>query len=786
METQSPQQQADARLAGMTSAQLEAIRHVDGPLLILAGPGSGKTRVVTHRIAHLLSVGVGPEQILALTFTNKAADEMRQRLAQLAPDAPLWIGTFHRFCAQLLRRSASLIGLSPNFSIYDVEDARRLMADAVAEARADLSHVKLDQIGREISHAKNELISAENYQPRPGRVLGGIVQRVYPIYSRLLLQANAVDFDDLLLHVASLLRENPELRAMLDEQYRYILVDEYQDTNFAQYAIVRAMSRDYPNLAVTGDPDQSIYGWRGASVENILDFERDFPAVHVVRLEQNYRSTQRILRVADQLISCNTQRKHKSLLTDNPEGAAVRLVVYPTSQDEAAHVAARIADDLRHGRRRPRDFAIFYRVNALSRAFEHALREAHVPLQIVRGVEFYQRREVKDLLAYLHLINNPSSDVALLRIINVPLRKIGKTTVARLAAFARQQRWPLLEAARHAADIETLSKAARNALAAFVALQDQLGRLVDQPVEAILGYVLEQTGYEQWLAETEKDTDRLSNVKELLSACREFDATHPEDHRLETYLEQCALVNDSDDLDIESDRVSLMTLHAAKGLEFPVVYIAGVEQGLIPHERNKDDPRRIEEERRLLFVGITRAEEELQLSTARYRLFQGVRRMTVPSPFLVELPRDDMEIVEPIPMGFRSDRSHALGDAYDTEFYPDDPPADELEFAEESTNRETDLTRPAAAKPPARELPPAARVLTAAALMGAAAEPRPRTPVDVFAQGMIVSHPERGTGKIIALSGEGTKRAATVQFFHEQRPCKFMLAFSDLRPVAPG
>ncbi|MGH7193433.1 MAG: ATP-dependent helicase, partial [Candidatus Saccharimonadales bacterium] len=350
----------------LTSAQRDAVEHIDGPLLILAGPGSGKTRVVTHRIAHLLHHGIPPRQILALTFTNKAAEEMKSRLAPLAPGEAVWMGTFHRFCARLLRQYAPLVGLGENYTIYDADDSAAMLRRACQEADLGVIHFTPQQIGSAISWAKNNLILPEQYQPRVGQPLGAVAARVYPIYQRRLSQANAADFDDLLLHVATLLRHNDELRATLDERYRYILVDEYQDTNLAQYAIVRALSNTYPNLAVTGDPDQSIYGWRGANIKNILEFEHDYPNVRIVRLEQNYRSTRRILRVADELISHNVRRKHKELFTENDEGLPVRLVRYGTQRDEARHIAQRIAEAVRGGLRRPRDFAVFYRTNALS------------------------------------------------------------------------------------------------------------------------------------------------------------------------------------------------------------------------------------------------------------------------------------------------------------------------------------------------------------------------------------------------------------------------------------
>ena len=511
--------------ANLTSAQAEAVNHIDGPLLILAGPGSGKTRVVTHRVANLLAHQISPRQILALTFTNKAADEMQARLQVLAPDQRVWMGTFHRFCARLLRQYAAYVGLSENYTIYDTQDSLRALKQAIERSDLELTHFTPQRIAQQISWTKNNLVTAGNYTPSTASPIGQVLARAYPAYQQVLTECNAVDFDDLLLHVATLLREHPEVRATLDERYRYILVDEYQDTNLAQYAIVRGMSIDHPNLAVTGDPDQSIYGWRGANLNNILEFERDYPDVKVVRLEQNYRSTQRILRVADDLISHNKRRKRKTLFTENDEGRPVKLVSYPTQKDEAEVIADRIAADLNSGRRRARDFAIFYRVNALSRTFEFALRDRGIPYQIIRGLEFFQRKEIKDVLAYLHLINNPRDDVAFDRIINTPPRGIGRTTLQRLAQHATRYRLSMVDAAREAGLIESLNKRAAVAVAKFVSMYDKLCESATEPVEAVLGHVLTESGYRQMLIESdaEEDDERLANIEELLTFAREFD-----------------------------------------------------------------------------------------------------------------------------------------------------------------------------------------------------------------------------------------------------------------------
>ncbi len=768
-------------LRPLTATQQEAVRHVDGPLMILAGPGSGKTRVVTHRIAYLLAEGIPARQILALTFTNKAADEMRLRLDRLAPRQPVWMGTFHRFCARLLRQHAALVGLSENFSIYDMKDSEKLLSEALGEASVALSHVTPGQIAHEISWAKSQLITHDKYVARPGRSLGVIVQEAYPVYQRRLLGANAVDFDDLLLHVASMLRENPELRRTLDERYRYILVDEYQDTNFAQYAIVRALSQDHPNLAVTGDPDQSIYGWRGADLNNILDFEQDFPEVAVVRLEQNYRSTRCILRVADQLISNNVRRKHKELFTENPEGKPVRLIVYPTSRDEADNIASQIAEEIYHGRRRPRDFAIFYRVNSLSRALENSLRSSAVPYQIIKGLEFYQRKEIKDVIAYLHLVNNPKHDIAFLRVINTPPRRIGKTTVTKLSQHARRYGMSLLEAARESGLIEAINKRAAASIAAFVALHDRLSLLAHRPLQEMVSYVLSEAGYNEWLSTSgnEDDIERLANVQELLTDAREFDEQHPGESQLEEFLERVSLVSDTDDLEAESDKVSLMTLHAAKGLEFPVVFLTAVEEGMLPHERSRDDSEQLEEERRLLFVGITRAEEELQLSYSAYRFLHGGQRMSIPSSFLMELPRHEMEVHEP-----RTYREQDSDDDFDDDDYTLDEDAnfdeyDQREHHDEEVHVEPEYVEQRIAVTSGS----AARVVTAADLLDKSSRPLAKASPEQFELGMLVSHPEHGIGKVLALGGSGTKRSASVQFFDSARERRFILVHSQLQPV---
>ena len=747
----------------LTPAQRSAVEHIDGPLLILAGPGSGKTRVVTHRIAHLVDQGVPSRQIVALTFTNKSAEEMRQRVETLVTRAgDLNLSTFHRFCSRLLRRYASHVGLAEHFTIYDTDDSLRALRHALEKTGISSTTFSPRQIAAEISRAKNSLVEAQQYEPPNGLPLGTVVAEIYPLYQQQLLTASAVDFDDLLLHVAVLLRENPEIRESLDEQYRYLLIDEYQDTNFAQYAILRALSQNYPNLAATGDPDQSIFGWRGANIGNILKFEQDFPDVRVVRLEQNYRSTKSILRAADGLIIHNVNRKHKQLFTDNPEGDPVELRCYSDQREEADTIAGRIARELSAGRRRAQDFAIFYRINALSRTLELALREHGIPYQLVKGLEFFKRKEIKDIIAYLQLICNPRDDVAFLRTVNTPRRGIGKKTVRSLSQHTVGHRMPLLESARQAGLIDGIAKRTATRVAKFVALYDQLSEKSAAPIEELVGLVMSMSGYHESLAnsDNEEDLERLANIEELLTLAREFDGQHPEAGGLEIFLEEIALVGDADDWEAETDRVTLMTLHTAKGLEFPVVFLIAAEEGLLPHERSREDPDELEEERRLLFVGITRAQEELKISLTRRRDFRGQRRLTIPSQFLMELPRAEMNVIES--EGLESDLD---GDSHNAPVDPISvPPAHDGSIAS------------------ADALPPLTTAAEISCPTAAATDPLPTIHPESFQVGMRVMHPKYGLGKVAALSGPRNRRTATINFATSGQR-KFRLQESPLRPV---
>jgi DNA helicase-2/ATP-dependent DNA helicase PcrA len=682
----------------------------------------------------------------------------------------------------MLRRYAEYVGLQPNFTIYDTSDSRQTIKRIIETKDINTLNYSPERLAEAISAAKNRLITADRYEPRSGSMLARVVAQVYPAYQERLLASSAVDFDDLLLHVAQLLYDHAEIRAELDQRYRYVLVDEYQDTNRAQYVILRALSTDYPNLAVTGDPDQSIYGWRGADLNNILEFEQDYPNVKIVRLEQNYRSTQRILRVADSLISHNLRRKKKELWTENAEGAAVRLTAYVDQDHEASDIAEQIRAAVEQGRRKPSDFAIFYRVNALSRAVEKAMRAAGVPFQMVRGQEFYARKEIKDVLAYCQLVNNPRDDVAFERTVNTPPRGIGRKTIERIAEHAYRSGTPLLEAARAAYQIESLSKAAVAKVAAYVEIIDRIGAVARGDLEEVIGTVLEASSYRASLAgsDDEQDQNRLANIEELLTDARQFDEQNPGGGRLEEYLERTWLVNETDDWDTETDKATLMTLHAAKGLEFPVIFIVAVEDGVLPHERVGQHPDELEEERRLAFVGITRAKEELQLSYAVTRDYRGVRRHTIPSSFLMEMPRNEMEMVD-------------AASAFDVRSL--DPWAEPDDDSDDDSWDDWQIEDVAVESPAGGESKSgitlaAAAIKTAAALSresggsadSAALEQLPRISPDVFKQGMTVTHPEYGPGKIVALSGAGNNRRATIQFATVGQK-KIILAHSAVRPA---
>lgn len=625
-------------LADLTEAQREAATHFEGPLLVLAGPGSGKTRVITRRVAYLLQQGVRPYNILAITFTNKAAGEMRQRVEAILPGSRVWISTFHALGARLLRQYGERLELDRNFTIYDVADRKRLIKAAVEAAELDASRFTPERIEGAISKAKNQLIGPERYAEKATDFFGQVVARVYPVYEKKLRDANALDFDDLLYWPALALKNDPDLRKELDERFRFVLIDEYQDTNYAQYAIARGLSVEQPNLCVVGDPNQSIYRFRGSDIRNILDFERDFPNARVVNLDQNYRSTKAIVHVASALIARNTRRKQLALHTENDQGRPVQLLTVETGLDEADAVAQRVRAAVQKKQRRYRDFAVFVRMNALTRALEQAFVKHGVPFQIVKGLAFFDRKENRDVLAYLRLILNPRDDLSFLRVVNEPARGIGKVSLDHLQAYAGPREVSLLAAAEQVAKIPQIKGKATKALAEFAALVRELEKHKDAPPDVVINQVLERSGYRRMLKDSTdpEDQERLANIEELITAAKQFTAEDT-GRTLADFLENITLASDVDGWDEQQDAVSVMTLHASKGLEFPVVYLLALEQGILPHERSLAHNEEIEEERRLAFVGMTRAKEELVLCHARMREFRGQTVYAVPSMFLEEL-----------------------------------------------------------------------------------------------------------------------------------------------------
>ncbi len=864
----------------LTPSQRAAVEHFRGPLLVLAGPGSGKTRVITRRIARLIERGVRPWEILAITFTNKAARAMSDRVQTLLPGKRIWISTFHSFCARMLRDHGRSVGLQPNFSIYDTSDQQQIIKQVLSDQNLDAAHFPANKIGARISHAKNELLTPELYVARYGEGIGthleAVVAKVYPAYQKRLLEANAVDFDDLLVHVALLLAENEELRTELDQRFRFILVDEYQDTNKAQYQIVAALSQIEPNLCATGDPDQSIYGWRGARIENILRFEQEFPDVTMIRLEENFRSTPEILQTADALISHNIQRKPKRLKTDNASGESVELRLHRDGQDEANGIANEIAALVEAGERQWKDFAIFYRVNALSRSLETALARQKISYQIAGGVAFYERAEIKDLLGYLRLIENPQDRVAFMRVVNTPTRGIGKSSLDKLVRWADGTGTVLLDAARQPGAVPDLPKKAAVQLRAFAGLIDELAqasggpvlvpsppssgerarvrgpngehasdlegdsfsdpqpstlnpqRMGEEPltltlspqsrgegtgqsqseqtgtgasVEALLKLVLQRTGYLRQFESSpdEDDMQRLGNIDELVSATRQYDEQEAKTEQggsLGGFLETASLAQDIDSLDESTGAVMLMTLHAAKGLEFPVVYVIGVEQNLIPHERSlrENDIRQLEEERRLLFVGITRAEEKLVLTHTQRREIHGRSLSTIPSDFLQELNikhrdctgAEDFQFGDFAAHDFADDHSgddaaEGHDDHAEVDYDASDLDERDHEKAARVESKYAALRQVGKSLNRPRVLPSNLHLTT-----GAALESGTRQQVELslgFAVGMQVRHPRYGLGTVIETSGLAKNRMVVVEFATDARRESFVAAKCPLQPI---
>jgi len=754
-------------LSKLNPPQREAVVTTEGPLLVLAGAGSGKTRVLTHRVAYLIERGVAPWSILAITFTNKAAKEMKERIEKLVDENAddIWVSTFHSCCARILRRDIEKLGYQRSFTIYDDDDQMGLVKSIVKELNLNDKMYPPREIKTIISDAKNKLLMPGEWLKEAGDDFRNRkIHDVYERYEKRLKESNALDFDDLLVKTMVLLTEHAPVLEYYRRKFNYILVDEYQDTNLAQYELVRLLAGEKRNVCVVGDDDQSIYGWRGADIRNILEFERDFPGCRVIKLEQNYRSTGNILDAANQVIAHNAGRKEKALWTDSGEGEKIRLYTAEDERDEAAYVCSHLENIRRKGGK-VGNAAVLYRTNAQSRVVEEALVRAGIPYKVYGGMKFYERKEVKDLIAYLRAIVNPSDDMAVRRIINEPKRGIGDTTVQTLMDYAQAEGMPLSSAVLLAEDAP-LSSRARGPVTKFALLLEDLNeaREMMQPDE-FLRHVIEKTGYEEQYKQSDNDENRsrLENIAELETAVREYIAREPEGG-LEGFLENVALVTDLDSMDDNMQVLTLMTLHSAKGLEFETVFLIGMEDGIFPTSRSLFDEEKMEEERRLCYVGITRAKKQLFLTLARSRALYGSRQFNMKSRFLDEIPSRLIENHNQMRQSERRMPPPKTGNAYSG--YASNRPAPASE----------------------RRLPPAGGgkgpinipgvVKGSQAFVGSQA--RKLTGVSLFKEGDRVRHGKYGEGIVTSVKGEGRDARMTIRFDRDQSEKVFA---PDLAPV---
>lgn len=708
----------------LNDRQCEAVKHTEGPLLITAGAGSGKTKVLTCRIAHLLELGVAPYRILAITFTNKAAKEMKERVTNLvgAQADSIWLSTFHSFCAKLLRFEVDgFHGYTRNFTIYDSSDQLVLVKDCLKKLNLDDKQFTPRSVLGTISSAKNVLMDVKAFAAKASDFYEQKVADVYALYQEKLRENNAVDFDDLLFLAVRLLQENEEVREKYQSRFQYILVDEYQDTNHAQYALTRILAARWRNICVVGDADQSIYAWRGADIRNIIDFTRDYPDAASIKLEQNYRSTKTILHAANAVIDNNESRPKKTLWTENPTGNKIIHYQAQTEHDEADYIAGVIYNRHEISHEPYGDMAILFRTNAQSRVLEEKLMRYAIPYTMVGGTKFYDRKEIKDVLAYLRLLYNPEDSLSLTRIINVPKRNIGATTMEHVAAYAEAQGISLFEALSSTDEIP-VTKRAKASLENFAAMIfDLLNDIEGKDVLSLIETVIKQTGYGDMLdKEAEHDPQgesRKENVGEFLSVAKDYMDSNPEGN-LQDFLENVALVSDVDDFESSDSKVTLMTLHAAKGLEFPVVFLTGLDEGLFPHSRTLMDPAQVEEERRLAYVGITRAERQLYVTNAVTRTMYGRISAYMPSRFLAEIPPQFMEDYH---------RKSAMPQSRTT--------------AVPGKQRVSILTKPVASS-----------------------LPKKHAVTDTFAKGDKVRHKIWGIGTVLDVIGEGPNMQMKIQF----------------------
>ena len=759
---------AEALLGGLNPAQAEAARTTEGPLMIIAGPGSGKTRTLTHRVAYLLATKTAwPSQILALTFTNKAAREMRSRVTDLVGDEAkgMWIGTFHSIFARVLRREADKIGFSRDFTIYDSDDTERLLKEQMRRFGIDPKKVTPRSVRSAISGAKNAMVGPEEYARLAGDPFTEAAAKLYGPYAGALRQANAMDFDDLLGMPIRLFEQHPEVLKEYQRRWRYLHIDEYQDTNRTQYVLAKLLAAEHRNLCVVGDDAQSIYAFRGADIQNILSFQKDYPEAKTVRLEQNYRSTQRIVRLADAVIKGNAKQLDKELWTDNPEGDPVVLMESLSERDEAQKVERTIRDIRSRTGLSWSDVAVLYRTNAQSRSIEEALRRGGIPYRMVGGTSFYQRKEIKDALAYLRLAVNPSDEASILRVLNVPTRGIGGKTVEQLRRYATEHRVSLWQAVQDPGGAG-LSARASKAVEGFGFLISRFAsKATTQPADEVARELIQETGLLQALRDqnTPEALARLENVHELLNAVAEFAGGSPdgEPRTLSEFLQEVSLVADVDRLADDENRVTLMTLHASKGLEYKVVFVTGLEEGLFPLAKAAQDPTELEEERRLLYVGVTRAEEALFLTYARSRYRYGDQQQSVRSRFLDELDGDDLLRTE----------SGGRFQSRPGRFQP----------TEGGTGRYGDMApdywkqslRPDDGKKRRTKTVKGAGERTVVYDEGEAA----------IVPGVKVHHKSFGNGKVIAVEGAGERAAATI-YFNSVGQKKLKLAFARLQVVS--
>ena len=760
---------ADKILQGLNNVQQSAVRATEGPVMIVAGPGSGKTRTLTHRIAYLLAKGLArPYQILSLTFTNKAAREMKERVEQLVGEEAargMWMGTFHATFARMLRVEAEALGYTRDFSIYDTEDSERIIRNVMQQYNIDSKQFSPRGIRSHISSAKNQMVSPEQYQRMVATRLQEQAARVYRPYQDVLNKANALDFDDLLIKPIELFKQNPEVLEKYQNRWRYIHIDEYQDTNHAQYQLTNLLAAKHKNVCVVGDDAQSIYAFRGADIANILSFQRDYPEATTIRLEQSYRSTQKILKLADSIIGHNEDQLDKTLWTENGEGEPIMLMEAISERDEAQKIERKIRDLEVRTHFYYKDFAVLYRTNAQSRSFEDALRRGNIPYRVVGGVSFYQRREIKDVLAYLRLLVNPNDVASLRRVINYPTRGIGAKTQNQLFGFAEQSGRPLWEVMENLDQVGLAARARKQVGAFAKMINDYRAIMNSQPADEVTRELIKEAGIFSDLRDegTQEGLVRWENVQELISAIAEFREQEGANGSLSEFLQQVSLFTDQDTDQANDDRVTLMTLHASKGLEFEVVFIAGLEEGLFPLANASQERKDLEEERRLFYVGATRAKSYLLLSTARSRFRYGEHQSCIRSRFLEEIDTSVIKTEAGQKLTQRPDRFSA-GEGSTFSYEDVDPNYFRKSLSNTTKSSSRKRTQTVKAEPPSGR----------------------RVVYDEgegqIVPGAIVEHATFGQGKVLAMEGAGQHLKATV-FFQSVGQKKLAMKFARLRLV---